>query len=63
MCCLVSIGYRPQGHTKFSLGKNLNWYSPVGAWLVIALDARVQSELEWPNCESYVLWINAQRVK
>ena len=47
MWCLVSIGYCPQGQLKSSLGKNLSWYSPVGAWLVIALDALAHNELEW----------------
>jgi len=53
MCCLVLIGYRPQEHAKFSLGKNLNQYLPVRAWLVTALDIQAQSKLEWLNCESH----------
>ena len=53
MCRLVSIGHRPQGQMKLSLGKNFNRYSPIGAWLVIALEAQAQSEFEWPNCESH----------
>jgi len=28
-------------------GRNLRRYSPIGAWFVIALVARAQSELEW----------------
>ena len=47
------MGYRLQEQVKLSLEKNLNWYSPIGAWLVIALDAWSQSKLEWPNCKSY----------
>ena len=46
MCCLVSIGYKPQGQMKLSRGKNLNLYSPIGVWLVIALEAQAQSEFE-----------------
>jgi len=46
MCHLVSIEYRPQEQMKLSRGKNLNLYSPIGAWLVIALEAQVQSEFE-----------------
>ena len=54
-CHLVSIGYVPYGHVKLSLGKNLSWYSPIGAWLVIALVAWAQSEFEWPSCNSHRL--------
>ena len=53
MCCLNSIGYKPHGQLKISKGKNLNWYSSIGAWLVIALDAWVQSKFKWLNCKSY----------
>ena len=53
MWYLVSIGYCPQGQLKSSLGKNLSLYSPVGAWLVIPLDALVYNELEWPKYLSH----------
>jgi len=46
MCHLVSIGYRLQGQVKLSQGRNLNLYSPIGAWLVIALETQAQSEFE-----------------
>jgi len=57
MCHLVLIEYVSHGHikVKLSLGKNLSQYLPIGAWLVIALVAWVQSEFEWPNCNSYEL--------
>ena len=54
MCHLDLMGYKPHEQLKISEGKNLNQYSPIGAWLVIALDARVQSKFKWPNCKSYV---------
>ena len=47
------MGYELHGQLKISEEKNLNWYSPIGAWLVIALDTRAQSKFEWPNCESH----------
>ena len=53
MCCLDSIGYKPHRQLKISEGKNLNRYSPIGAWLVIALDAWVQSKFEWLNYKSH----------
>ena len=53
ICYLVSIGYEPHEHVKFSLGKNLSQYLSIGVWLVIALVARAQSEFKWPNCDSY----------
>ena len=46
MCHLVSIEYRLQGQVKLSRGKNLNLYSPIRAWLVIALEAQAQSKFE-----------------
>jgi len=39
---------------KVSFGKNLKRYSPVGAWLTMALDALAHSEFEWPKCLSHV---------
>ena len=53
MCCLDLIRYKPHGQLKISKGKNFNWYSPIGAWLVIVLDAWVQIKFEWLNCKSY----------
>ena len=53
MYYLVSIGYRPQGQVKLSLEKNLNLYSSIGVWLVIALEAQAQSKFEWLNCNSH----------
>ena len=53
MCCLDSMGYKPHRQLKISEGKNLNRYSPIGAWLVIALDAWVQSKFEWLNYKSH----------
>jgi len=41
------------GHEKSSFGKKQSWYSPMGAWLVMALDARVHNELEWPTSWSH----------
>jgi len=49
MCCLDSIGYDPHGHLNSSLEKNLSLYSPVRVWFVIALEALVHKELEWPK--------------
>ena len=50
---LDSMGYKPHGQLKISKEKNLNRYSPIGAWLVIALDAQVQSKFEWLDCKSH----------
>ena len=47
MCLLNS------GQEKSSLGKNLRWYSPIGAWLVIALVALTQRVFEWPKYWSH----------
>jgi len=47
---LVSIGYDLHGHKIFSLGKNIRWYSPMEAWLTMALVALVHNELEWLKC-------------
>jgi len=41
--------YDLHGHLNFSLGKNLSLYSPVRAWLVIALEACAYREFEWPK--------------
>ena len=53
MCCLDSMGYWPHGQLNSLLGKNLSLYSPISAWLMIALVALVQSELEWLKFWSY----------
>ena len=53
ICCLDLMGYKPHEQLKISKEKNLNQYSPIGAWLVIALNAQVQSEFKWLNCESH----------
>ena len=45
--------YNLHKQLKFFLGKNLNLYSPIGAWLVIALVALAHNKLEWPKCLSY----------
>jgi len=47
MWCLDLMGYDPHGYLNFSLGKNLSLYSPVGAWLVIALKVCAYKEFEW----------------
>ena len=49
----VSIGYNPHGHLNSSWGKKWRQYSPIGAWLTIALVALVHSEFEWPKCLSH----------
>ena len=54
--CLDSIGYDPHGQLKFSLGKNLRWYLPIGAWLVITLVALIHKEFKWPRSLSQVPW-------
>jgi len=46
---LDSIGCDLHGQLNSSLGKNLNRYSPVGAWFVIACVALAHNELEWPK--------------
>ena len=53
MWCLVLIRYCPQGQLNSFLRKNLSLYSSIGAWLVIALNALVHNELEWPKYLSY----------
>jgi len=50
ICFQDSIGYKPQEHKKFCLGKNLSLYSPIDVWLTMALVALVQRELEWLKC-------------
>ena len=47
--CLISMGYSPHRQLKSSLGKNLSLYSPIGAWLMIALVALAHSEFECPR--------------
>ena len=53
ICLLVSIGYSLHEHENSKLGKNQSLYSPMGAWLVIALVARAHSKLEWPTICSH----------
>jgi len=53
MCCLDLMGYWPHGQLNSLLGENLSLYSPVSAWLVIALVALAQSKLEWPKFWSH----------
>ena len=53
ICLLVSIEYSLHEHENSELGKNRSLYSPMGAWLVIALIARAHSELEWPTICSH----------
>jgi len=45
--CLDLMGYWSYRHLNSLFGKNLSLYSPIGAWLVIALVALTQRELEW----------------
>ena len=47
------MGYWPHRQLNSSLEKNLSLYFHIGTWLVIALVALVQSELEWPKFWSY----------
>ena len=49
------MGYNLQGQLNSSLGKNLSLYSPIGAWLVIALEALAHRELKWPKNLSHEL--------
>ena len=51
--CLDLIGYWLHRHLNSSFGKNLNLYSSVGTWLVIALEALVHKELEYPKFWNY----------
>jgi len=53
MYLLVSMECELQEQLKSSLRKNLSLYSPIGAWLIIALVALAHKELEWPKCLSY----------
>ena len=50
----ILIGYSLQGQLNFSLGKKWSWYLPIGAWLVIALEALAHKVLKWPKCLSHV---------
>ena len=43
----------PHKHLNSFWEKNISWYSPIGAWLTIALVALAQSELEWPKYLSH----------
>ena len=52
ICLLDSIGQLLHGHVKSMLGKNCNLYSPIGAWLVIALVVRAQSKFKQPKAWS-----------
>ena len=49
------MGYNSHGQLKFSLGKNLSLYLPIGVWLVIALVALAHNKLEWSKCLSHDL--------
>ena len=51
--CLILIGYWLHKHLNSSCGKNLSWYSSMGVWLMIALEALAYKELEWPKNFSY----------
>ena len=53
--CLDLIGYNLHRQLKSSLEKNLSLYSPIGAWLVIALVALTYRKLEWPKNLSHEL--------
>jgi len=55
MCLLISIGYLPHRHANSFLGKNLSQYSPIGAWLTMALVALAHSEFKWPKYFSHDL--------
>ena len=46
MWCLDLIGYKPHRYLNSFLKKNLSQYSPIGAWLTIALVALVQSKFK-----------------
>ena len=49
------MGYTLYRQVNSSIGKNLSWYSPIGAWLTIALVALVQIKLKWPKYWTYGL--------
>ena len=49
ICHLDSIGYKLHGQANVPPGKNLSQYLLIGAWLMMALVALVQRELEWPK--------------
>ena len=53
ICLLVLIGYSLHGQLKFSFGKNLRQYSPIGTWLVMACVALAHRELECPKAWSH----------
>lgn len=55
MWCLDLIGYKPHRYLNSFLKKNLSQYSPIGAWLTIALEALVQSKLEYSKNLSHGL--------
>jgi len=46
MWCLDLMEYDLYGHLNSFLGKNLTLCSPVGAWLVIALEACIHREFK-----------------
>ena len=54
ICCLISIGYSLQEQLNSSLGKKWSQYLPIGAWLVIALEALAYKVLKWPKYLSYM---------
>ena len=53
ICLLVLIEYLLYEQLKFSFEKNLRWYSPIGAWLVIARVALAHRELKCPKAWSH----------
>jgi len=55
ICCLDLIEYWPHRHLNSLFGKNLSLYLPISTWLVIALVALAQRELEWPKFWSHGL--------
>ena len=55
--------YKPHRQANSSLGKNLNWYSTIRAWLTIALVALVQRKLEWPKYWSHRLLLIVDSLK
>jgi len=50
MWCLDLIGYSLHGQWKSSLGKNLRWYSLIGAWFRMTRVALAHNKLECLRC-------------
>jgi len=64
------IGYNLYEQLKFSLRKNLGWYSPIKAWFVITWVALIHSRFECLKCliygpsliyEGLILWRSSSR--